>query len=74
MIQCDVNVRAILALGNIYLYYDAIRLIKNIRNNLLNQKKFVFPLSTYNRFVDPINVSGGELKWKMFLHIFERDT
>ena len=30
-------------ISKIYLYYDNVHLLKNIRNNLLNSRKFVFP-------------------------------
>ena len=46
---------------------------KNIRNNMLNCKKCLFPLFTFDGFEDHINLPGGELKWKMFLNFFERD-
>ena len=36
-----------------YLFYDTMHIIKNIRNNLLNGKKFVFPKFTYN---DGLNI------------------
>ena len=26
-----------------YIFFDSVHLVKNIRNNLLNEKKFVFP-------------------------------
>ena len=53
-------------LRKIYLFYDAVHLMKNIRNNLLNYKRFIFPSFKFDGFKDPINVSGGETKWKFF--------
>ena len=32
----------------IYLFFDTVHIMKNIRNNLLNGKKFVFPEFVYN--------------------------
>ena len=31
------------------MFFDTVDLIKNIRNNLLNAKKFVFPEFSYNK-------------------------
>ena len=36
-----------------YLFYDTVHIMKNIRNNLLNRKKFVFPDFIYN---DGLNI------------------
>ena len=46
----------------IYLCFDTVHLIKSIRNNLLYNK----------RFIDPINVEGGEL-WKLLHDTYEKD-
>ena len=32
-----------------------------------------FPLFTFDGFEDPINLPGGEFKWKMLFNLFERD-
>ena len=40
----------------IYLYCDAVHLIRNIRNNLLKCKQFIFPPFEFSGFKDPINV------------------
>ena len=32
-----------------YMFFDTVHLLKNIRNNLLNTKKFVFPEFSYNQ-------------------------
>ena len=58
----------------VYLSFDTVHLIKNIRNNLLNHKRFLFPSFTFNAFKDSINVTVGELKWKMLDDVFERDA
>ena len=31
-----------------YLFFDNVHLMKNVRNNLFNAKKFVFPSFTFN--------------------------
>ena len=59
--------------AKIYLFYDAVHLLKNIRNNLLAQRLFRFPEFKFNDFVDNIHVSAGTLSWKIFHDIHERD-
>ena len=56
----------------IYLCYDAVHLIKNVRNNLLRCKRFIFTPFEFSGFKDPINVPGGKIAWKTFLDVFER--
>ena len=51
----------------IYLCYDAVYLIKNVRNNLLKCKRFLFPPFGFPGFKDPINVPGGKLHGKPFM-------
>ena len=57
-----------------YLSYDAVNLIKNVRNSLLKCKRFIFPPFEFSGFKDPINVPRGEIAWKTFHGVFERDT
>ena len=54
--------------------YNAVHLIKNVRNNLLKFKQFIFPPFEFSGFKYPINVPGGEIAWKTFLDVFERDA
>ena len=42
-----------------YLFYAMVHIMKNIRNNLLNGKKFVFPKIIYN---DDLNIEITKLK------------
>ena len=49
-------------LRKIYVFYDAVHLVKNIRNNLLNYKRFIFLSLKLDGFKDPFNVPGGEIK------------
>lgn len=58
----------------IYLCFDTVHLAKNIRNNLLGYKRFLFPSFTFDGFKDHINVPGGEIKWKTFHDVFEKDA
>ena len=54
----------------IYLLHDAVYLIKNVRNNLLNYKRFIFPAFEYDGFEDPIYIKGGQRS--NFLEIIPR--
>ena len=58
----------------IYLFFDTVHLIKSIRNNLLNYRRFLFPSFSFNDFKDPINFQGGELSWKTFHEVSEKDA
>ena len=57
----------------IYLMYDAVHLIKNIRNNLLNNKRFIFPSFHFDKFHDEIKVTAGEVRWKNLLDVYDHD-
>ena len=37
-------------------------------------KRFIFPPFEFSRFKDPVNVPGGEIAWKTFHDVFERDA
>ena len=47
----------------IYLFYDSVHLIKNIRNNLLNYRRFIFPSFSFDQFYDKISVPASEISW-----------
>ena len=51
----------------VYLFYDTVHLIKNVRNNLLSKKRLVFPQFSFFEFNDDVIVNPGELSWKLFL-------
>ena len=57
----------------IYLFFDSVHLLKNIRNNLLNCKRFIFPPFSFNEFYDNINVPGGKVSWKLSHEIHDLD-
>ena len=48
--------------------------MKNIRNNLLNYKRFIFPSFKFDGFKDPINVPDGKIKWKFFHDVHKKDA
>jgi hypothetical protein len=58
----------------IYLFYDTVHLIKNVRNNLLNRKRFLFPEFHFNGFYDEVHVTGGEVSWGLFHRVHEADA
>ena len=57
----------------IYLFFDVVHLMKNIRNNLLNRKRLLFPPFSFDGFCDHLNVPGGEISWQLFHRVFEKD-
>ena len=57
----------------IYLMFDSVHLVKNIRNNLLSNKRFIFPAFNFDKFEDEINVKAGELRWKNLLDVYDHD-
>ena len=51
--------------SKVYLFYDSVHLMKNIRNNLLNCKRFIFPAFRFSGFIDDISCGEGEISWKL---------
>ena len=39
-----------------------------------NYKQFIFPSFKFDGFKDPINLPGGEMKWKFFHDVHEKDA
>ena len=58
----------------IYLFFEAVHLMKSIRNNFFNRKIFLLPSFLFENPCDPINVPGGDISWQMFHQVFERDS
>ena len=58
----------------IYLFFDTVHLIKNVRNNLLGRKRFLFPEFHFDGFEDNIDVPGGEISWKLLHDVHEKDA
>ena len=48
-------------------------LIQNIRNNLLNNKRFIFPPFISQGLYDDVDVTGSEISWRMLHEVYERD-
>ena len=54
--------------------HDAVHLTKNVRNNLLRYKCFIFPAFEYDGFEDPVSFKGGQISWKLFNDVFEKNS
>ena len=59
--------------GKIYLFYDSVHLLKNVRNNLLNARRFNFPSFSFHEFYDDIDVPEGKITWKLLHDVYDRD-
>ena len=57
----------------IYLFFDAVHLMKNLRNNLLNRKRFLFPEFYSDSMLVNVTVRGGEIRWGLFHKVYEKD-
>ena len=57
---------------NLYCF-DTVHLINSIRNNLLNNKRFIFPAFTFEKFNNLINVGAWEISWKLLHDTYEKD-
>ena len=56
----------------VYLFYDTVHLIKNVRNNLLSKKRLVFPHFSLE-FNDDVVVNPSEISWKLLHDVHEKD-
>ena len=50
-----------------------VHIIKNVRNNLLNSWKLVFPSFEFDSFRDKIFIPGGYISWSLFHKLYEKD-
>ena len=58
-----------------YLFYDNVHLAKNIRNNLLNSQKFVFPAFYFSIKNIVVALSqAGYISWRDFKDVHEEDA
>ena len=53
-----------------YLFYDFVHLLKNVQNNLLNSRPFIF--SEFH-FSDFISLPAGKISWKLLHSVFDED-
>ena len=56
-----------------YLFFDNVHLLKNIRNNLLNNRKFVFPSFSFSVGQTSIGCGGGYIAWADLNTVYEKD-
>ena len=57
----------------IYVMYDSVHLLKNIRNNLPTSKRFIFSKFEFHMLIDPIIVPAGEMSWNLLHRVYEED-
>ena len=57
-----------------YLFFDTVHLVKNIRNNLLNRKKFIYPEFSFGEFRDLIEIINSFVSWKTFYDVYGKDS
>ena len=48
-------------------------LLKNIRNDLFNSQRFIFPYFKFYQFFNPIDVPGGEINLKLLYGVYDKD-
>ena len=58
--------------SKIYLFFDSVHLMKNIRNNLLNNKMFLFPAFSFSGFYDQINCDVERFRGSCFMMFTRR--
>ena len=57
----------------VFLFFDAVHLIKNVRNNLLAKTRFIFPPFSFNGFQEKLDVPGGEISCKLLHNVLDND-
>ena len=58
----------------IYLFYDPVHLIKNIRNNLFARKQFLFPPYICKELHYDVMVAGGQISWNLLHSVHDSDS
>ena len=48
--------------------------IKNVRNNLLERRRFLFPPFVCTDLFDEVRVAGGEISWSLLHNVHEKDA
>ena len=56
-----------------YLFYDNVHLVKNIRNNLLNVKKYVFPAFESKIGEETFSCPAGYISWSALHRVYDKD-
>ena len=73
MITHSTNVYIRLNERKIYFFSDTVHLIKNITNNLLTRKRFLFLSFYFNNFFDNVHIADEEISWHSFHKVYEED-
>ena len=55
-----------------YLFCDSVHLLKNVQNNLLNSRRFIFLEFRFSNFAS-ISLPDGEISWKLLHYVFNED-
>ena len=55
-----------------FTFFDTVHLMKSIRNNLLNGKKFVFQEFYYDKLTQPLNFPSGYISWNDLHKIYDK--
>ena len=42
-------------------------------NNLFNSQRFIFPSFKFEQFLDPTDMPGGEIYWKLLHEVCDKD-
>ena len=57
----------------VYLFYDTVHFVKNVRSNLLSKKRLVFPQFSFFEFSDDVIVNFGEISRELLHDVHEKD-
>ena len=57
-----------------FLFFDSVHLLKNIRNSLLNKKKFVFPAFTFEISNVSVSSKKGYIAWSDLHKVYNKDN
>ena len=57
----------------IYLFYDSVHLVKNLRNNMLNRKQLIFPPFVCDSMEKELKIAGGAISWSLLHRVHEKD-
>ena len=59
--------------SKIYLMYDSVHLVKNVRNNLVSAKRFIFPQFEFYGMANEIKVTSGDISWALLHKVHEKN-
>ena len=59
--------------NGIYLFFDSVHLLINMRDNLFNSRRIIFSQFNFDEFYDSINLDAGEITWKLLHDVYDKD-